>query len=216
MDENDDITTEGIPIPDALLASAEGALNALLALDAEGASRLQSIQGRVLLLELVGFGTRIYVVTGETGLLLFSTYDSEPDCVVRGTPGALLAIALSEHREDAVFEGSLQIDGDNGVAQTLGEVFKGLDIDWEEWLSKVLGDSVAHRLGMQARSAGQWAKRNSDMLTRNVREYLQEESHLLPADNEMRTFLDDVDRVRDDVERLEARVNRLAARLHKP
>ncbi|HBG96438.1 MAG TPA: sterol-binding protein [Chromatiaceae bacterium] len=210
------MTTEGIPIPDALLASAEGALNALLALDAEGASRLQSIQGRVLLLELVGFGTRIYVVTGETGLLLFSTYDSEPDCVVRGTPGALLAMALSEHREDAVFEGSLQIDGDNGVAQTLGEVFKGLDIDWEEWLSKVLGDSVAHRLGMQARSAGQWAKRNSDMLTRNVREYLQEESHLLPADNEMRTFLDDVDRVRDDVERLEARVNRLAARLHKP
>jgi len=128
----------------------------------------------------------------------------------------LLSMALSEHREDAVFEGAVEIDGDNQVAQTLGEVFQGLDIDWEELLSKVVGDTLAHRIGIQARAGGRWAERTGDTLTQDIREYLQEEGRLLPGREEMRAFLTDVDTLRDDVERLAARIERLAARSQKP
>jgi ubiquinone biosynthesis protein UbiJ len=212
MDEHNDNGTEGIQIPDALLAVVEGAINGVLALDPEGARRLTTIQGRVLLVELTGFGTRIYLVPGESGLLLYGAYDADPDCIVRGTPAALLRMALSEHREDPVFKGAIEIDGDNAVAQTLGEVFQGLDIDWEELLSKVFGDTLAHRIGLQASASGQWAQRTGEMLTQDLREYLQEESRVVPGKDEMRAFLDDVDRIRDDVERLQARIERLAAR----
>ena len=215
MDENDHTVAQGIQIPDALLAAVEGAINGVLALDPEGAQRLMPIQGRVLLVELTGFGTRIHVVPGDSGVLLYGAYDAEPDCTVRGTPAALLRMALSENREDPVFEGAIEIDGDNRVAQTLGEVFQGLDIDWEELLSKAFGDTLAHRIGVQARSTGQWARRTSEMLTQDIREYLQEEGRLLPGREEMRDFLNDVDRVRDDVERLEARIERLASRQPK-
>jgi len=218
MDEYNDIhhdkddDNDGIQIPDALLAVVEGAINGVLALDPEGARRLMPLQGRVLLVELTGFGTRIYLVPGESGLLLSGAYDAEPDCILRGTPAALLRMTFSEHQEDPVFQGAITIDGDNAMAQTLGEVFQGLDIDWEELLSKVFGDTLAHRIGLQAGASKQWARHNAEMLTQDLREYLQEEGRVLPANEEMRSFLDDVDRVRDDVERLEARIDRLAAR----
>jgi len=220
MDQDDSdagtqTTNEGIQIPDAMLATVEGAINAVLALDAEGAHRLAPIQGRVLLVELAGFGTRIYVVPGESGLLLYGAYDAPPDCSVRGTPAALLSMALSEHREDAVFQGAVEIVGENRVAQTLGEVLQGLDIDWEELLSKVVGDTLAHRIGLQARAGGRWAQRTGDTLTQDIREYLQEEGRLLPGREELRAFLTDVDTLRDDVERLAARIARLAAQPRK-
>ncbi|MGD8207703.1 MAG: SCP2 sterol-binding domain-containing protein [Thiohalocapsa sp.] len=208
---SEDSTPDGLPIPDAVLATFEGAVNAVLKLDPEGAGRLAEIQGRVLQLELSGFGSRVCVVPGESGLLLYGDYDAEPDCIVRGSPAALLGMALSEHREDSVFHGSIEIVGDNRVAQTLGEVFRGLDIDWEELLSRLLGDTLAHRLGSEARATARWATRSGDVLTRDLREYLQEEGRFLPTNEEMSSFLGAVDVLRDDVERLEARVERLVA-----
>jgi ubiquinone biosynthesis protein UbiJ len=211
-DGNDQAPQTGIQIPDTLLAAAESAINAVLALDPEGAARLARVQGQVLLVELDGFGTRVFVVPGESRLLLAGAYEAEPDCSLRGSPAALLRMALAEHREDSVFEGTVEIDGDNRVAQTLGEVFQELDIDWEELLSKLVGDTLAHRIARQARAGGRWASQSGDTLSSDLREWLQEEGRVLPADDEMQAFLNGVDGVRDDVERLAARVERLAAR----
>ena len=198
-----------LQLPDALLAAAEGVVNAALGLDPEGAARLARLQGQVLLLQIAGFGTRIYVIPAERGLLLFGDYDAEPDCIVRGSPAALLRMVLSEHREDSVFEGAVEVEGDNGLAQGLGDVLRGLDIDWEEQFSKLVGDTLAHRIGLQARAGSRWAERSGKVLAQDLREYLQEEGRLLPSRDEIRGFLGAVDTLRDDVERLEARIARL-------
>jgi len=202
----------GLPVPDPVLAAIEASINHLLALDPEGASRLAKHQGRVLLLELTGFGTRVYLIPGERGVQLYGAYDAEPDCTVRGTPAALLRMALARHREDAIFAGAVEIDGDNGLAQGIGDVFYGLDIDWEEQLARIVGDTAAHRIGVQARASEGWARRSGDVLTQDLREYLIEEARLLPSHDELQAFMDAVDRTRDDCERLAARVDRLLAR----
>lgn len=204
----------GVPLPDALLAAAEAAINQVLALDAEGAARLAKVQGQVLEVVLTGFGTRLYVLPGESKLFLYGAYDAEPDCVVHGSPVALLGMVTSEHREDAVFAGSIRIDGDNRLAQTLGEVFQGLDVDWEEQLSKLLGDTLAHRLMERARAGERWAGRSRDVTRENLREYLQEEAAVVPSRQELDAFLAAVDLLRDDVERLAARVERLEQHRH--
>ncbi len=195
--------------PAALLATAEALVNRILALDPEGAAALAKIQGRVLRVELIGLGLHLYIVPEGAGLRLFGDYAAKPDCSVRATPAALLGMALAEHREDEVFSGAVQIDGDNGLAQTIGEVFKGLDIDWEEQLATLVGDSIAHQIGNQARAGSRWAERSSQTLKSDLREYLIEEGRFVPSEMELQGFLDGVDRLRDDVERFEARIERL-------
>lgn len=208
-------TNDLVP-PTAVLAAAEALVNRLLALDPEGAAALTKLQGRVLRVELTGIGLHLHLVPEANALGLFGDYAAKPDCVVRATPAALLSMALAEHREDEVFRGAVTIDGDNSLAQSLGEIIKGLDIDWEEQLSKLLGDALAHRIGDQARSVTRWGARSGQVLTADLREYLIEEGRLLPSELEMKAFLDGVDRVRDDVERIEARIDRLIRQTGDP
>ena len=49
----------GVAIPDAALAGLETALNRYIALDPEGAARLTPLHGRLIAIELAGFGTRL-------------------------------------------------------------------------------------------------------------------------------------------------------------
>ncbi len=202
----------GLPVPDVVLAAIEASINHVLALDPEGAGCLAEHQGQVLLLELTGFGTRIYLIPGERGVQLYGDYNAEPDCTVRGTPASLLRMALARHREDAIFAGTVAIDGDNRLAQGIGDCLYGLDIDWEEQLARIVGDTAAHRIGVQAQGTRGWAQRSTDVLTGDLREYLIEEAKLTPSHDEVRVFMDGVDRTRDDCERLAARVERLLAR----
>lgn len=198
-----------LKLPAPLLAAAEALINRLLGLDPEGAARLAKAQGRVLRVELIGFGVHFHIVPEAAALRLFGDYETEPDCLVRATPAALLGMALAEHREDEVFSGAVKIEGDNGLAQLIGDVIKGLDIDWEEQLSTFFGDTLAHRVGQQARASQRWAERTGETLQQDLREYLIEEGRLLPSETEMNGFLSGVDRLRDDVARLEARIDRL-------
>lgn len=197
------------PLPAAALAALESAINQLLALDPEGADRLAPLAGRLIAFEFKGFGTRLYFIPGEGSLQLFAAYDAAPDCLLRGTPLALAAMGLRRHKEDVLFAGQVEIEGDTALAHRFGAALASLEIDWEEQLARLTSDPLAHALGQRARAAGRWGERAADTLGQDLKEYLQEEGRLLPSRYEHDTFLAAVDRLRDDGERLAARVARL-------
>lgn len=200
----------GVPIPDAALAALEGIVNRYIALDPEGAKRLAELHGRIILIEVAGFGTRLFVIPDTEGLQFYGDYAGEPDCVLRGSPLALARMGLSSRKEDQLFSGEVRIEGNTHLAQSFGDLVSGLEVDWEEQLSLLVGDGFAHHVGSRFRAAGRWGRRTGDTLAEDVKEYLQEEARLLPGRYEIQGFLDDVDRLRDGVERLAARIERLA------
>jgi ubiquinone biosynthesis protein UbiJ len=205
--------TEGIQIPDALLAVVEQALNRYLALDPEGAAAFAELEGQIIGIEMKGFGTRVTVVPGDRRLQLFGGYEAEPDCLIRGTLLALARMGMAERKETQVIKGEVEILGDTALAQAFNRALAGLDVDWEEQLARVIGDPFAHQVGNQARAAARWARKTSESLTANLQEYLQEEARLTPTRYELEAFLSRVDILRDDVERAEARIERLARAL---
>jgi ubiquinone biosynthesis protein UbiJ len=205
--------SNGPRIPDALLAALEQSVNRLVALDPEGARRLSRIQGRVICIELAGFGSRFYVIPGPAALQIFGAYDAEPDCVLRGSPLGLARLGVLEQKEDSLFSGQVEVEGDAGLAQELGDFIGGIDIDWEEQLSRLAGDPIAHDLGNRIRAAERWGRSSFDALADDLKEYLQEEARILPTRYEAERFLDAVDTLRDDTERLAARIQRLRKQL---
>ena len=202
--------TEGIQIPDAVLAVVEQALNRYIALDPEGTGAFAALEGRIIGIEFKGFGTRVTIIPSEQRLQLFGGYDAEPDCLIRGTPLALARMSMAERKETQIIQGEVEILGDTSLAQAFNRAIAGLDVDWEEQIARIIGDPFAHQVGNQARAAAQWARKTSESLTADLQEYLQEEARLTPTRYEVEAYLAQVDILRDDVERAEARIERLA------
>ncbi|MGE5155801.1 MAG: SCP2 domain-containing protein [Bdellovibrio bacteriovorus] len=202
----------GLSLPTPVLAALEGALNGYLALDPEGARGFVPLHGRIIAIEISGLGVRLTLIPGPDRVQVFGAYDAAPDCLIRGAPLALLRLVTAERKEGEIGPGGVQIEGDSTIAHELAKALKGLDVDWEEQLARLLGDPFAHSLGQLARGAGQWRRRTANTLNADLKEYLEEEARLLPTRDELADFLAEVDTLRDDVERLEARVERLTRR----
>ena len=124
-------------------------------------------------------------------------------------PGILFKDITPVLAAPALFQGAVKIDGDTETGQAFQDLLADVDWDWEEQLSRVTGDVIAHQTGKLAKQAKQLLSDSRDTLAQDCSEYLQEEAQWLPTQIEVDYFLADVDRLRDDVARLEARVKRL-------
>lgn len=109
--------------------------------------------------------------------------------------------------------GAVEISGDVELGRRFKELLDGIVIDWEEQLSRLTGDVIAHQIGRSVRAAHAFGTDTLHTLGRNFAEYQQEEARNLPAATEVAEFLAAVDVLRDDTARLEARIARLQARL---
>ncbi len=193
----------------AAFATLEQLLNQAIRLDPETPRRLGPMHGRVIEFQLEGLGLSLYMIPEPNGIQLLSQFEGSADCTLRGSPLSLARMRDSRDSADQLFGGSVEISGDSHLAQQFGDFLSGLDIDWEEQLSKLTGDVIAHEVGSATRSLLGWGRRQGRTLEQNLQEYLQEELRLTPSRLEIEPFLNDVDRLRDDVERLEARLDRL-------
>jgi ubiquinone biosynthesis protein UbiJ len=203
----------GFMIGTAALAGVEQALNAALALDPHTAERLARLQGRLIAVELRGTGITLTLQPTSAGKLrLMGDYDGAVDTTLRGAPFALLRLG-SARAGEGLFSGEVVIDGDVELGTQFQRVFEKLDINWEEHLSRLTGDSIAQQIGNGVRGLFGWGQRSADHLGRDVADCLQEEHEALPLAWEVEEFIRGVDTLRSDVDRLEARVKRLAKQL---
>lgn len=200
-------------LPTAMAAALEVAVNKVLQLDPDTLEQIQKLQGKVIAMELRGLNATLYVIPQQEGLNVFGHFEGDPDTLLSGTPIALARMGLAKNAGDVLFEGDVEISGDVELGQQFREILDGLDIDWEEHLSHLTGDIVAHKVGNLVRGAMKWGKQTTDTLGQDAAEYLQEESRDLPNRSEVNSYLKNIDTLRSDVDRLEARIFRLDKRL---
>ncbi|MCB1851696.1 MAG: SCP2 sterol-binding domain-containing protein [Gammaproteobacteria bacterium] len=189
-------------------AGLETAFNRYLELDEHAHQAMAKLHGRIIAIEILGLGSTLYLVPGPQRVQILEAYEGAPDCCISGTPLALARMRDS-HASNQLFSGAVEISGDTELAHQLSKILSGMEIDWEEQLSRFTGDLIAHRLGNLLRSARAWGVESSTTLGLDIQEYLQEELRLLPGRSEIEEFLNAVDTLRDDAERLQARLDQL-------
>ena len=154
---------------DWLSRAVEGAANRYLRLDQDFARALRPLAGRVVGVEVQGAGIALLVHFVEEAVLvrrLRADARSEqqgpeppaPDVQISGTPFALARLAR-EGGSDPTLGGQVRIFGDIDVAQRLSRALATLELDWEELLSRLVGDAAAHQVGRAARGLGDFAAR---------------------------------------------------------
>ncbi len=203
----DDINPLLIP----LLAAMEAALNQLFAMDPESFARLADFKGRIIAFHITDMDQWLYFFPDAQGMQIISHYEDEPDTVISGSLLAFAKMALAEDHEKtrSVFKGDIKITGDMALGQHFQALFQQLDIDWEEHLSHITGDVIAHSLGNAARGVLGFGKKLFNSLGMDVSEYLQYEIRDIASGPEIQHFNQQVDTIRNDVERAEARIKRL-------
>lgn len=201
--------------PPALLAALEIALNRYLELDPESSTRLKRIEGRVIKIELRGLDMDFYLLPDDKGIQVMGTYEGDADTCLSGSPLAMMKMGLSSDATKSLFSGDVEISGDTELGSQFKQILDELDIDWEEHLSHLTGDIIAHQVGRFFRGASKWGEQAKDTLALDVSDYLQEEKRLVATQPEVEHFNSEVDKMRGDTDRLEARVKRIQDNLNK-
>lgn len=194
----------------AVVASGlQTALNLALRLDPESLSRLDALSGHIIVIEPSGMAIVLYLLPEPGGIRVLDHCEEQPSVWIRATPKAL----FQQWRGQRADGSEIAIEGDVGVGREFQAILAGLDIDWEEQLSRIVGDVAAHQISGLWRGLRGWSQRTSQVLLQDSGEYLQQELCLLPPRQAIEQFLGSVDLLREDVDRLNARVERLHQRL---
>lgn len=196
-------------LPPGFRHTLELALNSYLQLDPEAAARMAGLAGRCIAIELRGIDLTLFMLPGEQGIRIQEGVEGGVDTTLHGTPLALARLGLGTDAGKTLFSGDVTITGDVETGQAFKAILDGMDIDWEEQLSRLTGDVIAHQLGNVARRTRRVLSHGKATLEQDLGEYLREELRVLPARIEVQNFSADVDRIRADTDRLAARIQRL-------
>lgn len=181
--------------------AAVAALNHLLSAQSWARERLRPFAGKRLQFRLAPLPD-LHLLIADSGLLEAATADAAADLVVTVKPGAVPRL-LS--RDEAALE-DVELAGPADLASTVQLLFRELQWDLEEDLSKLVGDIAAHRITGVARDLLAWQKEAASRLAQNFAEYLTEEQPLLARHEEAAAHRRDLEALREDCARLESRV----------
>jgi ubiquinone biosynthesis protein UbiJ len=192
--------------PPALFQPIERLLNRGISASVDARKRCRGLEGRSFRMELEGLGVGFTLTSGGESVTLSA--GTEADARLAGRPLSLARLAVTGD-EELLRSKSVRITGDPIVARDFHELIRLAAPDFEEELSRLVGDVAARRLANLAREAAGWGVDAADRLSRDVAEYLQEESRDLPTRHEVEGFLDRVDSLAEAVDRVEARIGRI-------
>jgi ubiquinone biosynthesis protein UbiJ len=183
---------------------AVAGLKHLLSQQSWAAERLRSFAGRSVEIRCPPF-PQLRLTILESGLLERTSGETANALVIKLKPGALPLLLARDEKA----RGEIEIEGPADLAGAVDELFRNLGWDFEEDLSKVFGDVVAHRLATGGKAVAAWQREALQRLAENLAEYWVEERPLLvrPADAER--FRRDAGALHDEVARLEKRIERL-------
>lgn len=197
------------------------ALNQYLALDPESQPRLHHLENKTVTIELLVRETPLYQESNCQFQIHFSAKEIKlkttsfiaADTTIKGTPLSLLRMTLSHQDRKKFFADDVSIEGNLEVGQQVIALFDRLEIDWEEYLSRWVGDVSAYQLTRFAKKIKTMSKRFRSTLTQNINEYIHEEIPLFPAQEALQDFFHDIDQLRMDTDRIEARIQQLTAKI---
>ena len=166
--------------------------------------RLRKHAGRTAAFHVGPFDAAFTIQT--TGEVATAVEGAARDLDVRISPFLLPRLAAGE---EAAFR-EIAMSGDMELAHEISFIARNLDWDFEEDLSKVVGDIAAHRIANGARAVAHWSRDAGLRVSQGAAEYWTEESPLIASRVKVEDFAAEVSQLRDGIERLEKRIERLA------
>ena len=176
------------------------AINRLLRTNSWTVEKLRPHAYKTALLISAPFELRLTVL--ETGEVAAAPRDVQPDVTINMNSAAVLRAAADP---ESIWRDA-QISGDTEFAGAIDYLRRNIRWDFEEDLSRIVGDIPAHRMVEGMRELERWGRGAALNLGRALAEYATYERPLIASARALEEFNREVDEMRDAVERLEKRL----------
>lgn len=188
------------------ITALDYALNQYLRLSPDTIESLEPLHGKVFAIELTDWQLTFVMIPYANGIHVLPTYEGTADTKIISTLASLVKMSLPGQKTVGI-NTSLHIQGDIRLGQKLHAILRNIDIDWEEHLSAVTGDVLAHKACTLAGRLKQGVRATAKRMSGHMVTYLQTESQQLVTSDHMQQFIQDCHQIRNDVDRLEAKIN---------
>lgn len=165
---------------------------------------LQPFAGKSVQFKIASLSTSLVIL--EDGGLAIAGETNTPDATVTMS----LSLALRLMAKDEAAKRLISIEGDTHLAAELAKVFTNMRWDYEDDLSKLVGDIPANKLGILSRNTAKSVKETSINLVEMLSEYWQEEKPMIAKKRHVEAFITQVDTLRADVDRLDKKLAKLS------
>ncbi len=189
------------------IKALEKTFNRYLSLDTNSPLLLKPLIGRVMGLHIQRPKISLYFAFNETGTEISSDMPEKVDTEIYASLFQLMRLKISTG--SAPVNTQFYIKGDVDTAQLFKTLLEQHHIDWEEYLSTMIGDVTAHNMVKLLKKPAAFFKKNTTKFSQDVTEYCQEETQILPSPYEVAGFRQEVDSLRLQIDRLEARITLL-------
>lgn len=200
-------------LKDAFLISLSKAINSYLDLDPESKDRLLPLENKVITIEFLPLHFTFQCEFKKDGICVHTEELLASTALIRGTPLQMVNVILMPQHRQQFFAEDLTIEGDAAFAQQVVELFDQLQIDWEEYASRFIGDVPTYHASRFLQKVGHWFSNTEQSMTQNINEYLHEELNWLPTREALADFFTEIDQIRMDVDRAEAKINHFRLQL---
>ena len=194
------------------LALVESAINRFLAMDLEAAELIAPLEGKLIGILPRAVDEPICCLISGARIEVITQPQRTPDLVVAGNLLDLVRLGTVGSPESLMRERDITMSGDVEVARSVKVMLHRFQPDWEESLSRVVGDVLARRIAVGIRSIAEWTNESRESLTATLSEALTEEKRVLPTRLRYQQHQAAVEQVRDDSDRLMVRVDQLLSR----
>lgn len=192
---------------DPIMAPLQNLLNRQIERSTPARREIQALEGRTMAIRLRNTVLTLYFSVVDGQLELSRHYDNDPDVILDTTP-----LGLAELARGSASGGSIDMSGDPVIAQHFQSLLQHTHPDWEEELSRLVGDVAAHQLGNLVRGVLAFGQRATESVSRSAAEFVQEERRDVPTSSEIQEFYEQVASVTEHVESLARRVENLMTR----
>lgn len=193
----------------AMLLPLELAINQVLALDPASGRRLAALEGQTLAVQLRQPSFTLYLQIHGNKIHLSPRCESGPTTSLSGSATALAGLLLRGESLTNLQAHHVELRGDLRFAQQLQALLLDLKIDWEFHLSRFVGDIPTQAMADGMRTATAYARQTSQRVKDDVRDFLLEESQVLPTTAELEAFYDAIAALGLRVDRAAARITQL-------
>jgi len=164
--------------------------------------------GKVIQFDIAFIKANLLIL--EDGSLTIAGETAAPEATIHVPPS--LAIRILSGDESA--KTLIKIEGDAHLATELSKILQLMRWDFEEDLSKVVGDIAANKTVSASKKTFAEAKKQTINLVEMLSEFWQEEKPILAKKRHVEQFNQDVDILRSDVARFEKKLEKLFQKKH--